>query len=257
MGEVTGISWTDHTFNPWMGCTKVSPACDHCYAEALMDTRWGKVKWGAGQPRVRTSAANWREPLKWNRAAAAAGVRRRVFCASLADVFDAEVPDAWRDELFALIQRTPHLDWLLLTKRPQVAWKYFEPYRIKGPPSNVWLGTTVESQAMAELRVRQLLRIPATVRFVSYEPALERIDWDKVYLGAPSADWIDWIIVGGESGAGARPMDLQWARDTMDHCQVSGAAFFMKQLGGHPDKRDRLDAFPEALRRREFPRSAA
>lgn len=121
MAETTGISWCDSTFNPFIGCTKVSPGCDHCYAEALMDKRWHKVQWGAGQPRQRTSAANWKQPLKWEREAAAFmaehGRRRRVFCASLADVFDNEVPSEWRADLFALIRATPNLDWLVLTKR--------------------------------------------------------------------------------------------------------------------------------------------
>ena len=155
MGANSAIEWTDHTFNPWIGCTRVSDgqrpsACDFCYA-ADMAHRWGWAEWGAGQPRQRTGAANWRKPLAWDRDAKAAGVRRRVFCASLADVFDAEVPDAWRDELFAMvIMATPHLDWLLLTKRPQVAKKWFAEHPA---PPNVWLGTTVEDQAMADLRL--------------------------------------------------------------------------------------------------------
>src|SRR3546814_4489006 len=128
MGENSKIEWTDHTFNPWTGCTKVSPACDHCYAEGW-SKRSGLVEWGHGKPRRLTSDANWRKPLKWNDEAARKGVRYRVFCASLADVFDAEVDDAWRDELFALIAMTPHLDWLLLTKRPQVARRYFDERR--------------------------------------------------------------------------------------------------------------------------------
>lgn len=121
MSENSKIEWTDHTFNPFLGCTKVSPGCDHCYAENLMDTRLHKVVWGQHGKRVRTSAATWREPIRWNARHAeffaAHGRRQRVFCASLADVFDNAVDPAWRGDLFRLIADTPNLDWLLLTKR--------------------------------------------------------------------------------------------------------------------------------------------
>lgn len=272
MGAETGIAWCDATFNPWIGCTKVSDACTNCYAEALMDTRWGKVKWGAGEKRIRTSESNWREPLKWNKAAAAAGVRRRVFCASLADVFDVEADPRWREELILLINDTPHLDWLLLTKRPQVAKKCWETYPM---PSNIWLGTTVEDQKMADLRVPILLSIPARIRFLSCEPLLGPIDlttikqtvapgffgdalqWyhrGKVHedegLAYPS---ISWVIVGGESGSGARQMPMEWAYEIRNQCIDAGVFFFMKQMGGHPNKRDRLEDFPAHLRVREFP----
>ena len=118
MAENSKIEWTDHTFNPWMGCMKVGPGCDGCYAENLMDHRYGRVRWGAGEPRVRTSTANWRKPVQWNRDASGRdGDRPFVFCASLADVFDNEVDPLWRADLFALIDATPNLVWLLLTKR--------------------------------------------------------------------------------------------------------------------------------------------
>lgn len=242
MGKETAIEWTDHTFNPWIGCTKVSAACDHCYAETLMDTRWGKVKWGAGEKRVRTSEANWRQPLAWDRAAKAAGIRRRVFCASLADVFDNEVEDGWRFDLMQVIRGTPNLDWLLLTKRPQVAAKW---WRHQAMPDNIWLGTTVEDQKMADLRIPILFDIPTKVRFLSVEPMLGRIFVPRYS--------VDWIIVGGESGAGARPMNLSWAEEIQRDCKETGIAFFMKQLGGARDKRDRLEDFPAPLRVREFP----
>lgn len=266
MGE-TKIEWADFTFNPWIGCTKVSPACDHCYAEGWAK-RSGVVKWGAGEPRRRTTDANWAKPLAWNRAAKKAGVRRRVFCASLADVFDAEVPNEWRDDLFhKLICATPHLDWLVLTKRPRVAWHYFEPYRVKGPPSNVWLGTTVENQAMANLRIPTLLSIPARVHFLSCEPLLSAINlrcieirggvtlnaltgahsasmpvpggWSSVPAGAladlpklpPRTGCIDWVIAGGESGPHARPSHPDWFRSLRDQCQAARVPFFFKQWG--------------------------
>lgn len=254
MGDTTAISWCDHTFNPWIGCTKVSDACDHCYAETLAH-RWKTAEWGAGKPRVRTSATNWTKPLGWDRAAKKAGVRRRVFCASMADVFDAEVANAWRDDLFDLICKTPSLDWLLLTKRPKVAWQFFEPYRTKGPPSNVWLGTTVEDQKMADLRIPTLLSIPATKHFLSCEPLLGFVTiarWmDRTAKGRFHAEpIIDWVIAGGESGGGARISNPEWFRALRDECQEAGVPFHFKQWGAQArgavlDGREHF-AFPEA-----------
>lgn len=247
MGVETGIAWCDHTHNEWIGCTKVSAACDHCYAETLVK-RYGWAKWGAGEARHLTSDANRKKPFAWDRKAARDGVRRRVFCSSLADVFDAEVPDRWRLDLMQTIRATPNLDWLLLTKRPQVAKKFFDAQAI---PANVWLGTTVEDQKMADLRVPILRSIPAKVRFLSVEPMLGEVtmrpDW---MLG------LDWIICGGESGAGARVMQDWWATHLREQCQAAGVHFFMKQLGGHPNKRDRLEDLPLHLQVREFPQSA-
>lgn len=234
MGETTEISWTDHTFNPWIGCTNVSPACDNCYAEKLVH-RYGWAKWGAGEPRKVTSDANWRKPLAWDRKAKRDGVRRRVFCASLADVFDAEVPDDWRDNLTSLIQDTPNLDWLLLTKRPNVALKYWK--RQGSVPGNVWMGTTVENQSMADLRIPALLQIPARVRFLSCEPLLGPVNlrsvaWHgttvQVLIGDPK---LSWIIAGGESGPRARPSHPDWFRQLRDQCQAAGVAFHHKQNG--------------------------
>ncbi len=191
MAAQTNIAWADATFNPWMGCTAVSPACDHCYAEARMDTRLHVVKWGAGQPRKRTSAANWREPLKWDRARAraiAAGENpqpHRVFCASLADVFDNEVPDEWRADLFALIRATPHLTWMLLTKRIGNVDKMLAHALIRQPKliesaaawpwPNVWIGATICNQEEANRDIPKLLALPAAKRFVSIEPMLGAI----------------------------------------------------------------------------------
>lgn len=237
MGADTKIEWCDHTFNPWIGCTKVSPACDHCYAEALA-RRYGWAEWGAGKPRTLTSDANWKKPLAWNRAALRDGVRRRVFCASLADIFDAEVPDAWRGEFFAqLVDKTPQLDWLLLTKRPQVAAKWFaqEP-----APANVWLGTTVEDQKMADLRIPILLSIKVAKRFLSCEPLLGAIDLRAIKRTRAEGfmrpldgrfNRIDWVIAGGESGAGARPSHPDWFRTLRSQCTAACVPFFFKQWG--------------------------
>jgi protein gp37 len=226
MAEVTGIAWTDSTFNPWIGCTKVWPGCDHCYAEALDKRhRWGgATHWGAGVPRKRTSPDYWRKPLSWNRKAAESGKPWRVFCASLADVFDNEVPEDWRTELWELIGLTPSLTWLLLTKRIGNAAKMLPA----GVMPNAWIGATIVNAEEAERDAPKLLATPAAVRFVSYEPALGPVDWTR-YPG------IDWIIVGGEStqGAQAREFDLVWARRTVEQARKIGAAPFVKQLGAN------------------------
>lgn len=235
MGKTTGIEWAHSTFNPWVGCTKVSPACDHCYAES-----WAK---GSGQAhlwqgeRRRTSPSNWRGPVKWNREAERDGVRRRVFCASLADVFDNQVPEEWRADLFGLISVTPALDWLLLTKRPQNIAKMLPPLWLHTDGTlafpNVWLGTTAENQAEANRRIPHLLAVPARVRFLSCEPLLGPIRFADVpgfnRIGLSLHGW--WVIAGGESGAGARPTHPNWARSLRDQCKAGGVPFFFKQWG--------------------------
>jgi len=246
MGERSEIAWTDSTFNPWIGCTKVGPGCDHCYAEALDKRhRWhGDTHWGAGKPRMRTSAANWKKPLTWNAKAAASSKPWRVFCASLADVFDNEVPDEWRTDLWELIAATPRLTWLLLTKRIG---------NVRYPmPANVWLGATIVNQEEADRDVPKLLAVRASVRFVSYEPALGPVDWTK-YPG------LDWIIVGGEStqGGKAREFNLEWAYNTIEQAVDIGAAPFVKQLGSLHGLKDRAGAdpneWPIGLRIQKFP----
>lgn len=228
MGENSKIEWTDHTFNPWVGCTKVSPACDNCYAEGWAK-RTGQADLWNGERR-RTTAANWRKPLKWDDAAKAEGVRRRVFCASLADVFDNQVPEAWRDDLWRLIDLTPNLDWLLLTKRPQNIAKMLPEAWEPNGWRNVWLGTTVESQAEAARRIPVLLAVPARIRFLSCEPLLGPLDLDDVLYPTGVAPGIDWAIVGGESGGHARYMEPTWARKILTDCRTAGVAAFMKQM---------------------------
>lgn len=284
MGENSKIEWTHHTFNPWVGCTKVSAACDHCYAEA-----WAK-RWGHGSlwdgDRRRTTSGNWRNPIKWDAEAAAAGERRRVFCASLADVFDNQVPERWRDDLWHMIDRTPHLDWLLLTKRPQNIAKMLPTEKIGCKPwgtgwPNVWLGTTAENQAEADRRIPALLAVPAVVHFISYEPALGPLDLTRLpfltgdhrhkqnaltgeallygygLYGGPdltvrvdvSLPKLDWVIFGGESGPNRRHVDIQWGRYARDQCAAAGVAFFAKQV-------DKVQPIPDDLMIRQFPRSA-
>lgn len=185
MAENSKIEWTHHTFNPWYGCQRVGPGCDHCYAEGWAK-RSGLVQWGAGADRRRSSDAAWRKPLKWNAEAERLGVRYRVFCASLADVFDNAVPASWRADLFQLIERTPHLDWLLVTKRvgnvapmmQEVARRLFWLDHLEAPgfPENVWLGITVVNQQEANRDIPRLLALPACVRFLSMEPLLGPVD---------------------------------------------------------------------------------
>lgn len=278
MGKDSGIQWTTHTFNPWIGCQRVSPGCVNCYAEAL-DKRWGggltergvkELRWGPTAPRIRTSTAYWSQPIAWNRAAEAAGERHRVFCASLADVFEQRHGgegdlDSWRLSLFELIAHTPHLDWLLLTKRPENVRPLLDraidayertPSGADGEllasrwlageaPHNVWLGTTVEDQARADARIPALLSMPAKVRFLSCEPLLERVNltlrssatiskfFNPVGAKEMKTIGIDWVIVGGESGAGARMFDVDWARDIMRQCRRARVAVFVKQLGAN------------------------
>lgn len=242
VAENSKIEWTDHTFNPWLGCTKVSPGCDHCYAEARMDTRLHRVTWGAGQPRQRTKT--WGDPVRWNKAHeafyAAHGRRQRVFCASLADVFDNEVPSAWRHDLFMLISETPNLDWLLLTKRIGNAramlpvW-YEDPEAWEGGNGvahhNVWLGATVVNQEEFDRDVPKLDATPAAVRFLSVEPMLSPIMDSGWLWGTAGRNGIDWVICGGESGANARPMHPDWACSLRDQCIDAGVPFLFKQWG--------------------------
>lgn len=232
MGTETKIQWTDHTFNPWIGCQKVSPGCKHCYAEHNAFVRIQRSEdrelWGPKGERHVTSDANWRKPLAWNAAAEAAGKRARVFCASLADVFeDRPELEAPRRRLWDLIEATPWLDWQLLTKRPENAIA-MKPPRWRYYPRNVWIGTSAEDQERWDERIPHLVRMPAFTVFVSAEPLLGPIDCGD------ALDCIEWVIVGGESGPDARPFDVAWARSLVKQCQEHGSAPFVKQLGSKP-----------------------
>lgn len=228
MAENSKIEWTDHTFNPWIGCTKVSPACDNCYAEALMDARYGRVNWGAGEDRSRTAPSTWKQPRKWNRDALRDGTRPFVFCASLADVFDNEVDERWRYDLFRLIEETPALVWLLLTKRIGNVHKMTDPSRGCRPlPENVAIGATMandEEYRRDRHKLADAKHLGALFTFGSFEPLLGPVLLDEA---AP-----DWIIVGGESGSNARPMDLEWARSMRAQAAMLGRVFNFKQVGG-------------------------
>jgi len=230
MSANTKIEWADHTFNPWIGCTKVGPGCDNCYAKADFDDRKHRVTWGAGQARSRTKT--WGDPVRWNKQHLSFGIKhgrkQRVFCASLADVFDNEIDPQWLGDLFELIQRTPNLDWLLLTKRPG-NWKtrmqaVLDSFSLRMPPTpkprsvtdeeadamnwvdawmrndviptNVWLGATIVNQTEADRDIPKLLSIPAAKRFLSMEPLLGPVD-----LGLQCENWSDDIVMDPETGA--------------------------------------------------------
>jgi protein gp37 len=229
MGAFSKIEWTHHTFNPWWGCTRVSPACKYCYAESW-SRRLGLDIWGGKVDRRFFSEAHWRNPIRWNAAAEKNGTRARVFCASMADIFEdrAEL-NPWREKLWPLIEATPYLDWLLLTKRPQrisrsVPWA-------QTWPDNVWVGTTAESQKWAEKRIPHLVELPAKVRFLSCEPLLDQLDLSRWLRPTTGGQRVDWVIAGGESGAKARPMNPEWVRSLRDQCLEARAPFHFKQWG--------------------------
>lgn len=277
MSVNSNIEWTDSTFNPWEGCQKVGPGCDNCYAEAR-NARFGggaAPNWGPGAPRRRTSAANWQLPLRWERQAeafkATHGRRQRVFCASLADVFDNAVDPQWRVDLFALIARTPSLDWLLLTKRIGNVAAMLGNYKTVPLLPNIWIGATIVNQEEADRDIPKLLAVPARVRFLSMEPLLGPVDLTNIPVGGghghhefdpiitgnalqrvdAAAPHVHWVIVGGESGPHARPMHPQWARDIRDQCDAAGVPLLFKQWGEWlPCAGDDQRAHPDTIRER-------
>jgi protein gp37 len=247
MGEASKIEWTDATFNPWWGCTRVSPACDDCYADTWA-RRLGLSLWDNGKYRT-FGPAHWGEPHKWNRKAAKEGRRLRVFCASMADVFDKDAPAADRWRLWTLIEATPHLDWLLLTKRVGNVLRMVPPHWHERFPANVWMGISVVTPLEVARDVPKLQAIPAYIRFLSMEPLLEEIPMMEEHL-----DGIHWVIVGGESGRKARPMLEHWAQRIRRDCETVGVPFFFKQgsAANWPAYKDR-STFPEGLQVREWP----
>lgn len=277
MGAKSKIEWTDNTFNPWIGCTRVGPGCDHCYAERF-GQRFG-VAWGPGALRRRTSEANWREPLRWAaRIRITGGPRERVFCASLADVFDHEAPEVWRQDLWALIRATRDvLDWLLLTKRIGNAASMLPPDLQDGEPG-VWLGMTAVTQEEFDRDWRKMARLKAYIRFLSYEPALGPLSLKNEFalyqhgaldidaeptvmdlkwlsqLGGRWSDSPDWLITGGESGPGARPPHPDWFRQVREQCKAAGVPFFLKQITDARGQKLPMNEWPEDLQNlREYP----
>lgn len=253
MGADSKIQWTHHTFNPWIGCTKVHTGCTNCYAEA-QNGRWGYNggTWGKGAPRKITSDSNWKQPLKWARDAAKAGERRRVFCASLADVLDEEAPAGAQGQLWDLIRATARtgahgdprvdgafgLDWLLLTKRPE-RWRII-PEDVR---PLVWLGASASDQPTLHRVLAPLLEAgPVAKRFLSLEPLIGPIDPYFFEMAA-----VDWMIVGGESGPKARPFDIAWARTLVRYCAEIGTACFVKQLGARPMLGAKLEQYEKSF----------
>ncbi len=247
MGKDTGIGWTHDTFNPFWGCTQVSPACGlplrgeegwphgKCYAMVL-DGRFpilGQTHWGKDAPRRFFGDDHWRQPVRWNRTAKKAGERRRVFCGSMCDIMeDRRDLDESRDRLYDLVLKTPSLDWLFLTKRPQNYRRFLPEAWLDNPPDNLWLGTTVETPEYY-WRINELAKLKAVVRFLSLEPMLKQLLGIGAYL-----DVIDWVILGGESGPGARQMPLEWLEHTLDIAGRCGVAAFMKQMGSNLSDQD-------------------
>lgn len=234
MAENSRIEWTRHTFNPWVGCSHVSPGCFNCYAEAW-GNRWNRHDWQPDTPRVVTSDTNWRQPIKWDRNAGEAGERHRVFCASLADVFDPHAPEGARERLWELIDATPNLDWLLLTKRPNLAARFLPDGFNRHDWPNIWLGFTAEDQEHFDRRWPHIAALDAAVRFVSFEPMLGPLRLDECRFtlidGEPRIVYPDWIIWGGESGPHARPPEPGWARGITYDCQRLIIPVFGKQWG--------------------------
>lgn len=232
MAENSKIEWCDHTWNPWIGCTQVGPPCFNCYAEAMMDKRYGRVRWGAGEDRIRTAPGNWKLPYKWDRAAALAGKPATVFCLSLGDIWDNEVDPLWRHHAFDVMRDTPHLIWLLLSKRIGNAVKMCDVARNGSSallPPNAALGATMADQEEWD-RDRPKLhdaaeRLGPLFTFASVEPMLGPIAIGDLDEWCP-----DWIICGGESGPGARDMPAAWAEFLGKQTNVRGKAFFMKQM---------------------------
>jgi len=256
MSENTGIQWCDSTFNIAWGCTKISPGCANCYAETET-TRYGMDVWGPQKERRTFGLKHWHEPVRWNKAAKAKDIRRRVFCSSMADVFeDHPTIIGERLRLLKLITETTALDWLLLTKRAAEMRRFIDQVRRFDIPSaggslsvdgwplpNLWLGVSVENQEAANERIPELIRTPAVVRFLSVEPLLSKID---LRLGVyeneakerrgTTLDGIDWVIVGGESGPGARRCEIAWIRSIVEQCKAARVPVFVKQLGsGFPN----------------------
>ena len=260
MGENSRIEWTDHTFSPWWGCTPVSEGCENCYAAAWAN-RYGFDCFGKGKPRRLFGKKHWTDPIRWDRKAREIGVKKKVFSGSMCDVFDEEAPEGSRNALFGQVLNTPNLIWILCTKRPQNIPRMTPSYWWDvGFPGNLWMLVTAENQARVDERVPLILKVPAKVRGVSIEPMVGPMDikhllphpfnrephspWCEDCIGPhPSFDgwkqtrednhgpFLDWVVLGFESGRGARPGHPDWARKVREDCQAAGVPFFFKQWG--------------------------
>lgn len=264
MATKTEIQWTDKTFNPWWGCTRVDKGCMNCYAERL-DSRYHKANphWGPKSERMPMSDRYWKQPIEWNKEAEKLGITYKVFCASMADVFeDHPALPFYREKLWKLIKATPNLTWQILTKRPENIKKMLPLDWSSGMVNyypNVWLGTSV-AENDNRYRIDQLTEIPAFVYFISCEPIISEVDL------SPYLSKIDWVIVGGESGNATgkfryRPAEITWFDKIVAQCKTKGKPVFVKQLGCHLAKKAGLahhhggdiNEFPQNLRVRQFP----
>ena len=279
MGKDSHISWTDNTFNPFWGCTKISEGCKLCYAQTLAK-RWGFDIWGDDKQRRFFGEKHWREPLVWEEQAAIKGIKETVFCGSMCDIFeDREDLNISRQRLWMLIQETPRLTWLLLTKRPENIYSRIPAvWSSDGFPANIWLGVTVESPKYM-WRYLEITKFQ-TPRFISFEPLLDtsicmfetgvdyvkedRLKWINGGINRSPASierwggvfrypYPDWVIIGGESGAGCRQMEIDGASHLNEQCQALDIPVFVKQLGGFPDKQDRIEEWPKSLQVQQFP----
>jgi protein gp37 len=223
MGENSKIEWTDTTWNPVMGCTPVSEGCENCYARAMIKRFAGCKGWPDAPGEVTLFPERLEQPLHWSG-------HKRIFIPSMGDLFHIDVRSHWLEDIFATITDCPQHIFQILTKRPGKMKIWFEWYG--NAPENVWLGVTAENQAAADERIPLLLQTPAAVRFVSCEPLLGRlylVPYLREWEGVPAI--LNWVIVGGESGPGARPMHPDWARELRNQCQAAGVPFFFKQWG--------------------------
>lgn len=234
--ENSKINWTDHTHNQWIGCTQASEGCRHCYAAMQQATRFGRVEWGSRGIRQRTSDENWRRPLKWNREALEKyGRPARVFCANLADVCDdhPSIKSEWRSDLALLVDQTPNLIWMFLSKRPHRYGDLIIPHLSVDAQARCWFGASIENESVLS-RIDALRQVPASIRFLSLEPLLGPLP--KLDLRG-----VHWVIVGGESGPGARPMQPDWVREIRNQCVAARVPFFFKQWGGFRKKENGRD----------------
>jgi len=293
MGDRSAIEWTEATWNPVTGCSKVSPGCTNCYAERLsLRFGWSKHPWSAAHAaeNVVLHPERLDRPLRWRRP-------RMIFTCSMGDLFHERVPFEFVSRVFQIMDACRQHTFQILTKRPERMADWFAATKVEGPDftglaavsmpdsmfttltdawplPNVWLGTSVEDQRRADERIPHLLRCPAAVRFLSAEPLLGAIDLGRAcscgYYCDESVGHVDhpfwtpghatpihWVIAGGESGPGSRPCELEWLRSIRDQCAAAGVPFFLKQLGGHPNKRGHDDALLDGRLWRDMPQAAA
>lgn len=259
MGDKSAIEWTEATWNPTVGCSRISSGCQNCYAEVtahrgLAPQHRGLTKMVNGHPtwtgEIRFVESALHHPLRWRRP-------RRVFVNSMSDLFHDGVEDTWIEQIFQVMARAPQHTFQILTKRPERMLEWVTRAR-PVPLPNVWLGVSVEDQETGGRRIPRLLQTPAAVQWVSYEPALGPVDFSG-WLPA-----LSWIVIGGESGPSARPFEVAWARATLEQCRVGGVRVFVKQLGARPRleghqlrlvdrKGGDMAEWPADLRVREYP----